>query len=51
MTRAESNVNRIKDRLHCLGPFLPGCISRQFNVCGNPGCRCKNPRNPKRHGP
>ena len=51
MTGAESNVTRIKDRLHRLGPFLPGSISRQFNVRGNPGCRCKNPRNPKRHGP
>ncbi|MEI8079374.1 MAG: DUF6788 family protein [bacterium] len=51
MTREESNVQRIKYRLHRLGPFLPGSISRQFNICGNPGCRCKNPRNPKRHGP
>lgn len=29
----------------------PGALSRQYNVCGNPNCRCKDPKNPKRHGP
>jgi len=24
---------------------------RQYNVCGKPGCRCKDPKNPRRHGP
>ena len=28
----------------------PGTLSKQFNVCGNPTCRCKaNP--PQKHGP
>ena len=26
-------------------------MTRQYNVCGNPTCRCKDPKNPKRHGP
>lgn len=23
----------------------------QYNVCGNPTCRCKDPKNPQKHGP
>jgi len=33
------------------GPILPGSIKKQWNVCGMPGCRCKDPVNPKKHGP
>jgi len=29
----------------------PGSLSRQYNVCGKPGCRCKSPKRPRRHGP
>jgi len=29
----------------------PGSLSEQFNVCGNPSCRCKDPKDPQRHGP
>jgi hypothetical protein len=31
--------------------MLPGSISEQWNVCGTPGCRCKDPDNPQKHGP
>jgi hypothetical protein len=31
--------------------MLPGSISRQWNVCGKPGCQCKHPQRPKKHGP
>lgn len=31
--------------------MLPGSISQQFNVCGTPGCKCKTPKNPQKHGP
>ena len=31
--------------------MLPGSISEQWNVCGTPGCRCKDPDKPKKHGP
>ena len=34
-----------------MGPMHPGSLSEQFNVCGNPGCRCKDPKDPQRHGP
>jgi len=29
----------------------PGSLSKQFNVCGKAGCRCKDPQKPRRHGP
>ena len=29
----------------------PGSLSRQYNVCGKPGCRCKASQQPRRHGP
>jgi hypothetical protein len=41
----------MKSQLRALGPMRPGSLSRQYNVCGKPGCRCKDPKNPRRHGP
>lgn len=38
-------------KLVCTGAILPGSINRQFNVCGMPGCRCKDKENPRKHGP
>ena len=29
----------------------PGALTKQYNVCGKPGCRCKDSKNPKKHGP
>lgn len=29
----------------------PGSLSTQYNVCGNPNCRCKRSDNPIKHGP
>ena len=26
-------------------------MSEQYNVCGTPGCCCKDPKKPKKHGP
>ena len=51
MTREERTIRHIREQLDRLEPFLPGSISQQFNVCGNPSCRCKDPKNPQRHGP
>lgn len=44
-------VKRIKGALLDLGPVLPGSLGKQWNVCGTPGCRCKDPKRPRRHGP
>jgi hypothetical protein len=46
----DHRINAIKNELAALGPLHPGSISRQYNVCGNPTCRCKaDPA--QRHGP
>jgi hypothetical protein len=46
----EARIRQIKTKLAALGELRPGNISEQYNVCGNPGCRCKaNP--PEKHGP
>lgn len=51
MTREELKVEKLRAQLAKLGPMLPGSISEQWNVCGTPGCRCKDTKNPKKHGP
>jgi hypothetical protein len=47
----EQLIKRIKTQLQALGPMRPGSLSRQYNICGKPGCRCKDPTAPRRHGP
>ena len=44
-------IERIRRKLISLGPILPGSIGEQWNVCGTAGCKCKDPVNPKKHGP
>ncbi len=51
MTREERRVEQLRGKLAQLGAVLPGSISEQWNVCGTPGCRCKDPKNPVKHGP
>ena len=46
----EQRIVAIKREISSLGPLRPGSLSRQYNVCGNPTCRCKaDPA--QRHGP
>jgi hypothetical protein len=47
----ENKIQEIKTRLMALEEMRPGSLSKQYNVCGKPACRCKDPDNPKRHGP
>lgn len=51
MSDALARIQRIKGSLSELGPILPGTISTQWNVCGKAGCRCKDPKKPRKHGP
>ena len=51
MTKEETAIARIKAKLAGLGVMLPGSLSKQWNVCGTPGCKCKAPQRPVRHGP
>jgi hypothetical protein len=47
----EQQIGQLKGKLMGLGSLHPGSLSRQYNVCGKPGCRCKARPNPRRHGP
>lgn len=46
----DKRIQKIKQRIAALGDLRPGAISQQYNVCGNPGCRCKATP-PIKHGP
>jgi hypothetical protein len=50
LAQIERRVAEIKRALAQLGPLRPGSISRQYNICGTPGCRCKADP-PEKHGP
>ena len=47
----QEQINQIKQHLFELGEMRPGSLSVQYNVCGNPACKCKHPQNPEKHGP
>lgn len=51
ITKLQKNIKRIKAKISDIGEMTPGSISTQFNVCGKPKCKCKDPDNPKKHGP
>lgn len=44
-------IGKIKQELLELGEMRPGSLSQQYNVCGIPNCRCKDSKNPRKHGP
>ena len=46
----EAWIEKIKQDLAALGDLRPGSLSKQYNVCGNPKCRCKEDP-PRKHGP
>ncbi len=46
----QQRIETIKAEIVALGPLRPGTLSRQYNVCGTPGCRCKADPD-QRHGP
>ena len=46
----QREIERIKGELAALGDLRPGSLSRQYNVCGKPTCRCKSSP-PEKHGP
>lgn len=47
----QRRIKEIKRELGGLGPMRPGSLSEQYNVCGTPGCRCKDTKKPQKHGP
>ena len=46
----EARIERIKRAIAKLDRIHPGSLSKQYNVCGNAQCRCKDDP-PKKHGP
>ena len=51
ITSLSERIEQIRRELAELEPMRPGSLSEQWNVCGTPGCRCKDPKDPKKHGP
>ena len=51
LAQIQRRIELIQRQLAALGPMHPGSIGEQFNVCGTPGCRCKDPGQPQKHGP
>jgi hypothetical protein len=49
--RIDAKIQALKERLLGLAPMHPGSVSEQYHVCGQPGCHCKDPAHPQRHGP
>ena len=47
----QRKIERLKQPLGKMGPMHPGSLGQQYNVCGKPDCRCKDPRRPHKHGP
>lgn len=43
-------IDQVKKQIAQLGDLRPGSLSKQYNVCGNPRCRCKASP-PQKHGP
>ena len=41
-------IKTVKKKIDALGNILPGSITKQWNVCGTKGCKCKDPDNPNR---
>lgn len=49
--KMNERIRDIKGQIGNLEKFRTGSLSEQYNVCGKPGCRCKDEKNPKKHGP
>jgi hypothetical protein len=50
-TQIQRRIEHLKQQLADLGHMHPGNLSEQYNVCGTPGCHCKDPKTPRKHGP
>ena len=47
----DEKIAQLKQTLLALGPLHPGSLSRQYQVCGKPGCKCQDSTKPRPHGP
>ena len=44
-------IEEIKLKIAELGEMRTGSLTEQYNVCGKQHCRCKDEKNPQKHGP
>jgi len=44
-------IKTVKEQINRLGELRPGSLSKQYNVCGSKNCKCKDKKNPQKHGP
>ncbi len=51
MRELEKRIEKVKKALLAIDDMHPGSLSKQYNICGQPGCCCKDSENPKKHGP
>lgn len=47
----DKKILHLKRQLAQLGPLHPGSLSRQYHICGKPGCKCIETQKPQPHGP
>ena len=44
-------IKSLLKEITSLEGVLPGSVSKVYNVCGKKECRCKDKKNPQKHGP
>ena len=50
-TKLAEKIESIKQKITELEEIRPGSLSKQYNVCGTPNCKCKDKEKPQKHGP
>lgn len=48
---AKKKIRDLVQEIISLEGILPGSVSKVYNVCGKKECRCKDKKNPQKHGP
>jgi len=48
---SKREIKALVEEIVNLGAVLPGSVGKKYNVCGKKGCACKDPVNPRKHGP
>ena len=51
VAQLQRRLRALQGELAALGPLHPGTLTQQYNICGTPGCQCKDPQQPRKHGP
>lgn len=49
--KIKKKIRDLIQEIISLEGVLPGSVSKVYNVCGKKECRCKNKKNPQKHGP